>query len=460
MTDSLDSWCDRLGPALSQLAKVQVPFLEAYWQANSYPTRVSFNGVDETPFPKDDVAYLYDLARMASRSAEMNYYEPLREALEPIRGILRSHPSLARAIGTGVGNDEFHVKILNGTSLTWLTQIVAGLLERAHDHGDDGYKKAANELGSLLDLSSTNLEVDVPNGLNLGYDLLLFHGPEIRNEFEIREGLIVKPAAVLSEYLDREWIRDFVPKEMDRRDWRQIGAVVRPFYWRPAFRRKTDYREERPSWPPRLEDEALRFLEILSIANQTPILPFMLMHGCVHRSAHGLLGLAHSQSGSQPIRQVGRRHDPFRAPPQLQNSSVDLAKQAYNKRSDEEIERLAPVIHRLSEALARSGRFGANDRILDISQSLELMFRPKGGRISQQLQDGMAELLGVDETHKDDIRAAIKQFYDVRSAIVHGATDARHKRKLEGRQSAFISGLNLTQQALFKMLLSDARSRD
>lgn len=460
MTYSLDTWCDRLGPALRQLAKVQVPFLEAYWQANSYPTRVSFNGVDETPFPKDDVAHLYDLARLASRSAEKKYYNPLREALDPVRGILRSHPSLARALGKRIGNDEFHVKISNGTSLTWLTQIVAGLLERAHDHGDGGYKKAANELGSVLDLSSTTLEVDVPNGLDLGYDLLLFHGPEIHNEFEIQEGLIVKPAAVLSDYLDREWIRDFVPEEMDRRDWRQIGAVVRPFQWRPAFRRKTDYREERPSWPPRFEDDALTFLEILSIANQTPILPFMLMHGCVHRSAHGLLGLAHSQGGSQPIRQVGRRHDPFRATPQLQNSSIDLAKQAYSKRSDEEFERLAPIIHRLSEALARLGRFGANDRILDISQSLELMFRPKGGRISQQLQDGMAELLGVDETHKDDIRAAIKQFYDVRSAIVHGATDARRKRNLEDRQSAFISGLNLTQQALFKILLSDAGVRD
>ena len=88
------------------------------------------------------------------------------------------------------------------------------------------------------------------------------------------------------------------------------------------------------------------------------------------------------------------------------------------------------------------------------------MFRPKGGRISQKLQDGMAELLGVDETHQDEIRAAIKKVYDVRSAIVHGATDARRKRNLEDRQSAFISGFNLTQQALFKMLLSDAETRD
>lgn len=460
MTYSLNTWCDRLVPALNQLAKVQVPFLEAYWQASSYPTRVSFNGIDETPFPKDDVADLYDLARMALRSGEKKYYDPLREALDPVKGILRSHPSLARALGKRVGNDEFHVKILNGTSLTWLTQIVAGLLERAYYHGDDGYKKAARELGSILDLSSTSLDVDVPNELDLGYDLLLFHGPEIHNEFEIQEGLIVKPAAVLSDYLDREWIRDFVPEEMDRRDWRQIGAVVRPFHWRPAFRRKTDYREERPSWPPRFEDDALTFLEILSIANQTPILPFMLIRGCVHRSAHGLLGLAHSRGGSHPIRQVGRRRDPFRAPPQLQHSSINLAKQAYSKRGDEEFERFAPIIHRLSEALERLGRFGANDRILDISQSLELMFMPKGGRISQRLQDGMAELLGVDETHQDDIRAAIKKFYDVRSAIVHGATDARRKRNLEDRRSAFVSGFNLTQQALFKMLLSDAEARD
>ena len=460
MTYSLNSWCARLAQSLSHLAKAQEPFLEAYWQASSYPPRVSFNGIDETPFPKDDLAHLYDLARLASRSAEKKYYKPLRETLDPVRGILRSHPSLARALGTRIGNDEFHVKILNGTSLTWLTQIVAGLLERAHDHGDGGFEKAAIELGSILDLSSTTLEIDVPNGLDLGYDLLLFYGPEIRDGFEIREGLIVKPAAVLSDYLDREWIRDFVPEEMDRRDWRLIGAVVRPFKWRPAFRRKTEYREDPPSWPPRFEDDALTFLEILSIANQTPIIPFMVMHGCVHRSAHGLLGLAHSQGGYQPIRLVGGRHDPFRAPPQLRNSSIDLAKKAFSKRSDEEFERLAPTIHRLSEALARLGRFGANDRILDISQSLELMFRPKGGGISRKLQDGMAELLGVDEAHKDDIRTAIKQFYDVRSAIVHGATDAKRKRNLEDRQSAFISGFNLTQQALFKMLLSDAGARE
>lgn len=123
----------------------------------------------------------------------------------------------------------------------------------------------------------------------------------------------------------------------------------------------------------------------------------------MHRSARSLLGLAYSQGGSQPIRQVGRRRDPFRAPPQLQNSSTDLAKQAYSKRRDEEFERLAPIIHRLSEALARLGRFGANDRILDISQSLELMFRPRGCGISRKLQDGVAELLRVDEKQKDDI---------------------------------------------------------
>ena len=452
-----NSWCNRLAPALSQLAKIQEPFLEAYWQASSYPARISFNEKDETPFPKDDLAHLYDLARLAKRSDEKNFYKPLRDALDPVRGILRAHPSLFRALGSLVGNDEFHVRILSGTSLTWLTRIVAGLLERAHEHGTKGgIEKAANELGSLLDLSLTTGEIDIPSGLDLGYDLILFHGPQIHNEFKIQDGLIVKPAADLSAYVEREWIRDSVPEEMDRRDWRQIGAVVRSFHWRPAFMRKTDYREEPFDWPPRFEDDALMFLEILSVANQAPILPFMLMNGCVHQNANCLLGLAHGQVGFQRIRQVGCRHDPFRPPAQLQNSSIDLAKRAYGKRKDAEFEHLEPIIHRLSKALARMGRFGANDRILDISQSLELMFRPKGGGISRQLQDGMADLLGVDEPHKNAIRAAIKQVYDVRCAIVHGATDAKRKRHLEVRQQAFVSGFNLTQQALFKMIQSDA----
>lgn len=455
MTYTSEGWCERLGHALSQLVSIQEPFLEAYWRANSYPPQVSFNGVDETPFPKQDIVELLDSARKASRPAEEKFYGPLREALASVEVILRSHSSLKKALGSSIEKDAFHIVILSGTSFTWLTRIVAGLLERAHGHGTGGFFKASLELKALLDLSSGGSAIAVPNDLNLGYDILLFHGPEIREEFELQEGLIVKPASALLEYLDRQRLQEYVPDEMKRRDWRQIGAVVRPFHWRPAIRSPSDYRAEHPCWPPRFEDDALAFLGLLSIANQTPIIPFMLTHGCVHRSAHGLLGLAHNQGGSQPILQVGRRHDPFRAPPTLQNSSVELARQAHRRRENDEYKRLEPAIVRLSEALARIGRFTANDRILDVSQSLELMFRPKGRGTSRQLQDGMADLLGVDEGHKNEIRSAIKQFYDVRSAIVHGAIEARHKRKLESRRSSFKSGFNLAQQALFKMLLSD-----
>ena len=79
-----NSWCSRLAPALSQPAKIQEPFLEAYWQASSYPARFSFNEKDETPFPKDDLAHLYDLVRPAKRSDEKKFYKPLRDALYPV----------------------------------------------------------------------------------------------------------------------------------------------------------------------------------------------------------------------------------------------------------------------------------------------------------------------------------------------------------------------------------------
>lgn len=150
MTYSLNSWFARLAPSLGHLAKVQEPFLEAHWQASSYPPRVSFNGKDETPFPKDDLAHLYDRVRSARRSIEQQYYKPLRDALDPVRGILRSHPTLATALGTRIGNDEFHVKIMNRTSLTWLTQIVAGLLERAHGMVSTDLKKLRSNLDRSL----------------------------------------------------------------------------------------------------------------------------------------------------------------------------------------------------------------------------------------------------------------------------------------------------------------------
>lgn len=452
MRFAIASWCTRLAEALSKLHTAQVPYIERYWQATSYPTRITFNGSDETPFHNDDLRELYDLARLARRTDEIQYYRPLRDALDPVRGVLRSHPAVGRAIGSRVGNDEFLVEISNGTTLTWLSALIAGLMERASELPSDGFHRTAYELGALLDASSSIVETHVPSDLDLGYDLMLFFGPRIDRRIELNDGLSILPFAAVKDWVEPSWIRDFVPEHVDRRDLRQIGAVAHPFRWRPSLHQRSAFREGHIRRTPDFEWNVLRFLDLLAVCNQSPIVPFARLDGCVHRTACVLLGTVHNHRGIQPGRTVGKRYDPFRQPERLQHNALELALQIHI-RKDSQRERLAPVLSRLAEALARNGPFALNDRILDVSQAIELMFEVRGTGISKKLQRALSELLAEDQEHNESIRSATRHFYSVRSAIVHGASDDWRKERMKERQRAFTTGFHLAREAYLKLVL-------
>ncbi|MCY3625852.1 MAG: HEPN domain-containing protein, partial [Candidatus Dadabacteria bacterium] len=138
--------------------------------------------------------------------------------------------------------------------------------------------------------------------------------------------------------------------------------------------------------------------------------------------------------------------------PELLIGEFAEAKNAFEERKNERYREMAPVIGRLAEALARVGQFVAEDQILDVAIALERMFKPKDGRISEQLQKSVADLLESEDEVQSQIKENIKHFYNVRSAIIHGPKDGKKKRLLEEKKEAFDAGFNLTRRSLFKML--------
>ena len=110
------------------------------------------------------------------------------------------------------------------------------------------------------------------------------------------------------------------------------------------------------------------------------------------------------------------------------------------------------MIARLVEALGRQGRFATDDGILDVAVSLERMYKPKDRRISKQLQNGVAKILGGGEEERSQMRREIKQFYDVRSAIIHGPKNEQKKQMLTKRQEAFCNGFDLARRSVIKIL--------
>ena len=110
---------------------------------------------------------------------------------------------------------------------------------------------------------------------------------------------------------------------------------------------------------------------------------------------------------------------------------------------------MAPIINRLSEALARDRRFAGADRILDVAIALEYMYPLKSRGISDQLQNLVSQFLGSDEESRQRYSENVKEFYKVRSKIIHSQFDELTVHKT---REAFEKGFEIARRTLFKLL--------
>ena len=441
------TWIDRLARALRGLSEAQGPFLEDYWRHNPRQ-RVVFDGRDETPFPLDDLGMIYVLARHGAMYGKHVYYAPLRAAMDPARGVLRSHPVLWRVVGPLIDNEDFWVQVRGHGSLTSLTSLIGGLMARADELPGDGFDAAAGELHALLDSSEGANAAAVPGDLDVGYDAVLFHGLCLEEEIDIGGGLTMVSFERARAFVDEEVLKDMAPDLVRFRDWRPVGAVVKPFRWRPVFRRKGGLGESDVEPPGRFAQDALEFLELLAVSHRVPIVCLAAVRECLSRSACRLLGQAHNHGGVQWGRPV-HRFDPFAEPPGPRTEALAEAGLAYGERKSERYGKLAPVVARLSEALARDGRFAGEDRILDVAIALERMYELGGGEISHKMRTRASWFLGRDAEDRLRVMKSVGDFYRVRSEIVH-----KGKRKASGQRyrAAFDIGFDIAARTVFRLL--------
>ena len=442
-----DGCIDRLAAALPALARVQEPYLQAYWEHNPR-THTIFDGRDETPFPLDDLCHVYFRARHSGTLGGEEYYAPLRAAMDPVRGILRSHPTLARALGLIIGNDEFWVQILGHGHRTSLTDLIAGLMARADELSAGSFRAAAGELHSFLDSTGGGDACTVPGDLDTGYDTMLFHGLHLEEEVEIGEGFVMLPFEHVRAFVDEKVLADMAPDVARFREWRLVGAVVRPFRWKPEIRRGDDFRDALSEPPGPFDQDVLEFLELLAVSHRIPIVCLVAIRECLNRSACRLLGQAHYSGQRQRGRPV-HRFDPFAEPPGLRADAVEEAKKIFEERRNGRYGGLAPVVRRLAEALARDGRFAAEDRILDVAIALERMYALGGGEISYKMRIRASWFLGEDAEDRRRVVKSLADFYGVRSEIVH---NRKRKASAERCREAFVAGFDIAAGTLFKLL--------
>lgn len=110
---------------------------------------------------------------------------------------------------------------------------------------------------------------------------------------------------------------------------------------------------------------------------------------------------------------------------------------------------LGLAIRRLAASRSRVGRFGTEDRILDTAIALETMYDLRGSEITYKWETRAAYFLGKSAEERMEILHKVKDFYDARSAVVHGPRGRGRRISLE---KALTDGFDIARGTLQKLL--------
>ena len=167
----------------------------------------------------------------------------------------------------------------------------------------------------------------------------------------------------------------------------------------------------------------------------------------------GLLGVEHHHGGSHRG-QSAQRFDGFdKWPELLQRRSLKRGKPSRTARASGTAGWLRLWV-RLAEALARDGPFMSEDRILDVAISLERMYELDQGKISIELRERAASFLATSTEGRGRVKRDVKQFYNVRSGIVH---NRQPPPSAATRADAFTKGFEVARRSVVKLLREGRR---
>ena len=440
---------DRLAAALGSLAKTQEPYLQAYWQHNP-PKRVVVNNRDKTPFPLDDLRMVYAQARHGRTFGQQTQYGPLCELLAPVRHALLSHPELERVAvaGRNIGENDFWLQILSsGTSIS-AGDLIAGLMARAAEVCSNGFQAAARELHGFLMPVGNGKASGALGNLDKACDALLFYGLNLSERIGVEEGMMIVPLGEVRRFVGQELLQELAPATAYGNGTRAVGAVIKPFRWRPVFRRNGSINEPMRRAPPGpFFREARAFVDLIAISHEAPLLPLATFSDCIDHSAARLFGIEKHSLGTHQKWAVDV-FDWFNCP-ELNSTAFNEARQAFTNRQDPHYPSLVPVVARLAEALGRNGRFAMRDKILDVAIALEGMYELPNRNKSRNLTNRISAFLATNADDREHIRERTRAFYKVRSEIVHSESGAKAPFRME---RAFVAGFRLARRSLFKLL--------
>ncbi len=442
-------WTQRLALALARLAEKQRPYVEELAEGRRRNTGVERDDLFSIrlPHPSDDLLPLYAKTSFSEGRYFERHYRSLRFALDEVRNVLGEHPVFQRVLDPSDERQKFWVQVANHGGRIGLLAIVGGLMGRAIEVPEDGFRVASSELNAQLNLSRDEPAM-LPGVQNTGYHVALFHGLRFNEKMKITNEMTVVPFDQTRAFVNVNVFRDIAPDIIKYNNTKSVGAVLKPFRWKPEFLSSGKQWEPELDWAESFSGDAQAFVELLAVSHGAPVVYLMEIPHCIDRSTSYLLGEPHYHSSISWGRSANS-FDRFLRTQDLRMDAFEEAKRVFQERNSSQFQKYAPVISRLAESLARSGRFKSEDRILDVAIALERMYGLDSGEITFKLKTRAACFLEHDTKGRMQVFKDVKDFYDARSDIVH---DRQKKALVKQNIEAFDKGFEVARRSLFKLL--------
>ena len=445
-----DKWVERLAQALSNLAAAQEIYRDELYQRRQERVRsrreIAWSVAPE--HPSDDLSAFYYQACLREGRYFEERYAPLRTSFARVHTILAGHPAWAALLDPSDTGSEFWTQMANGGGRGTLLTVIAGLMARAIEVREDGFRVASTELNALLAADANTKLLSSPGDLSVGYHAALVHGLRVSDDLRIADDMTLVPFERMRAYVNESVLSDVAPHIVKYNAWESVGAIVKPFRWSPAFSERGEDSEPELDWGGSFFEDAEAFVQLLAMLHAAPVISLVTIPYCIHHTASYLMGRPHYHGGygwGPMARSFGR----FGRADDVSQRALDEARNAFAGRNSDSYRTCAPAISRLAEALARSGRFEADDKILDTALALERMYGTDGAEITFKLKTMAACFLETCPAERLQVFRDMGKFYKVRSDIVHARQrQPTHKQKAE----AFEKGLEIARRTVVKLL--------
>ena len=441
-----EAWIKRLATALEQVA--------AEAQPSYYPLPTETSGYRSSDERRSALRRGYGALAVRAKHdpiASIQFRESyLQIRSEPVEAmaILREHPLMKPGLEGSARNESVGFRVLGRS----FSSNLRGLVERlAKLSVKVGGVAAARRLHRYLTAGA--------NGAVPAHEITVIHGLVVRKRFRLYAGAYVAPygdARTEFELPDE-------PEPMSKKSLPDAAVLVRSLEYGPGvapldqdpglpdvqvtYRFPAQYRVDLEGW----FDERTLLVDLLSIAARAPLLVrtryVRVARWIDEINSNFAFGAQDSHGSVSDVWPQGH---------ELSKGDVDafLGMARGWRKWPGRVGSMNLAIRRLAGSFSRpGGRFGQEDRILDVAIALEVLY---GGRTGHKLSQRAAGLLGATAKEQKWTYDQAKGFYGVRSKIVHWKSPPPSRDALDRELGA---GRNLACCTLANLLNRDEPPR-